>query len=77
MEKDYVPENKAHHKAKAGTKARKKEAAQAKKKGLSLDQQKARNPKVRLPPIAPYVFCLIPWEGIHFAWFDTQKISFY
>lgn len=48
MEKDYVPENKAHRKSKAGSKARKKDEHQAKKKGVSTEQQKARNPKVRL-----------------------------
>jgi hypothetical protein len=56
MEKGYVPDNKSHHKAKAGSKAKKKDAAQAKKRGVSMDQQKARNPKVRL---------------ISFVWFFT------
>jgi hypothetical protein len=47
MERDYVPDNKAHHKVRSGPKAKKKEDAAAKKRGLSADQQKARNPKVR------------------------------
>lgn len=47
MEKGYVPENKAHHKPKSGSSARKKDATQAKKKGVSLEQDKSRNPKVR------------------------------
>ena len=41
-----MPENKAHHKPKSGSSARKKEAAQAKKKGVSSDHDKSRNPKV-------------------------------
>lgn len=40
-----MPENKAHRKAKSGSKARKKDETQAKKRGLPTEQQKARNPK--------------------------------
>lgn len=44
MEKGYVPENKAHHKPKSGSSARKKDA---KKKAPASEQERSRNPKVR------------------------------